>query len=278
MRHFVYNVRKAFALSEANVRGNGCKVYWWNGRVNFGDLLTPELMRHFGRTPIHTFPGQHGEQDWVMVGSLLEMLSPEYEGNILGTGLIAESTCRFLRARIWSVRGPHTRRRLGLAPSTSVGDPGLLSDRLIRSRPESTHLVGLVPHYADKRHDWISTFSRNHPRQVLVIDVEREPRKVIADIARCRMIASSSLHGLIVADALHIPNTWLGLSDEVVGKGFKFSDYNAAIGTSQRPIDCGELRTLVELERAMSRKDVDAIEQVKAQIETTILEALTQTR
>ena len=59
---------------------------------------------------------------------------------------------------------------------------------------------------------------------------------VIHEIAKCEHILSSSLHGLVVADALGIPNGWIKLSDRVVGDGFKFKDYGTAIKRKHSPI------------------------------------------
>jgi pyruvyltransferase len=39
------------------------------------------------------------------------------------------------------------------------------------------------------------------------------------------MIASSSLHGLILADAYGIPNVWMCLNKDTGGGEFKFKDY-----------------------------------------------------
>lgn len=40
----------------------------------------------------------------------------------------------------------------------------------------------------------------------------------------CKYIISSSLHGLICADSICIPNRWIKLS-ELLGSDFKFHDY-----------------------------------------------------
>jgi pyruvyltransferase len=124
-----------------------------------------------------------------------------------------------------------------------------LSDRLLTKPPKKDHLLGLIPHYVDKASEWIHQFMSNHPKQVLLIDVERPAKQVIEDIGRCRMIASSSLHGIIVADAFHIPNVWLEISTDVAGGGFKFYDYNSSIRADQKAIRCRDLKDIASIGR-----------------------------
>jgi pyruvyltransferase len=57
---------------------------------------------------------------------------------------------------------------------------------------------------------------------------------VIRDLMSCRAIASSSLHGLILADAYGLPNAWLdsdagGGGSRPGGGEFKFYDYFASV-------------------------------------------------
>ena len=59
-------------------------------------------------------------------------------------------------------------------------------------------------------------------------------RQVIKEIVECEMIISSSLHGLILSDAYHIPNIWIKFSDETFDGSFKYLDYFASV---KRPID-----------------------------------------
>ncbi|HQA91106.1 MAG TPA: hypothetical protein PK316_15725, partial [Sedimentisphaerales bacterium] len=52
----------------------------------------------------------------------------------------------------------------------------------------------------------------------------------------CECVLSSSLHGLIVADAFGVPNAWLKLSDKVRGNDFKFRDYYSVYDLDEKVI------------------------------------------
>jgi pyruvyltransferase len=60
---------------------------------------------------------------------------------------------------------------------------------------------------------------------------------VLTEIAQCRCILSSSLHGLIAADSFHIPNLHIVFSDRPLGDGYKFDDYYSAYGVQHSPRD-----------------------------------------
>ena len=86
-------------------------------------------------------------------------------------------------------------------------------------RAEKRFEVGVVPHYVDR-----DAVRVNDP-SVTIIDVRSDWRSVIEQIAECETIPSSSLHGLIVAEAYRIPALWTTITDKVAGEGFKFRDY-----------------------------------------------------
>jgi len=50
---------------------------------------------------------------------------------------------------------------------------------------------------------------------------------------QCRTIVSSSLHGLVVADSLGIPNMRMICSDRIRGGDYKYDDYYSAFGMTE---------------------------------------------
>jgi pyruvyltransferase len=121
------------------------------------------------------------------------------------------------------VRGKLTAKRIGVK-DIPFGDPLLLWQTVKQPR----YKLGIVPHYVDFSEESIWEFARKH-EEVLVIDMLA--RDAAERIASCENILSSALHGLVVADALEIPNLWTLFSDnKVVGHGFKFRDYYSAFG------------------------------------------------
>jgi len=201
--------------------------YWWRGRPNFGDLLTPLLLAHFADLQVVWAPV--AEASFVCVGSVLEHLPQGWSGTILGSGkLKAESQIDLSRARVLALRGPLTAQCVkGVRRGFVLGDAGLLADELVPV-VEKKHALGLVPHWSDTTLEHRPEFQRYAP---VVIRPSEDPLEVIRKIGECRKIISSSLHGIIVADAFGIPRR-IEMTERFAKEGgdFKFRDHCAAVG------------------------------------------------
>jgi pyruvyltransferase len=117
---------------------------------------------------------------------------------------------------------------LGIECPEVYGDPALLLPMFFNPKVEKRFAVGLIPHYADKGHPWLER-QRRDP-QVRIIDVQGGIQQFVAEVKACELIVSSSLHGLICADAYGIPNAWVMFSELILGGAFKFRDYRLSIG------------------------------------------------
>jgi pyruvyltransferase len=84
--------------------------------------------------------------------------------------------------------------------------------------------------------------------EVKIIDIEKPINDVVDQICSCRFIASSSLHGIIMADAYKVPSAWLEFSEGVVGSGFKFRDYFASVGRDdEMPLKVNDKTTIDDI-------------------------------
>jgi hypothetical protein len=88
-------------------------------------------------------------------------------------------------------------------------------------RPALQNKIALVPHYAHRKH-----FAKLDTAALHVVDVRDKPGRVIDQIAGASCCISTSLHGLVVAQAYGIPWVWLRLTDApLLGGDFKFEDF-----------------------------------------------------
>lgn len=204
------------------------KVYYWKGKKNFGDLLAPLLIKRF--THLSSEWTEAKDSQLIMVGSILEHVPKEWNGVIAGCGKLHENTVLdFPNAKILAVRGPLTAK--GLKGNIVLADPGLLADELVGYKDKQYDL-GIVPHWTDTTLEHDPRFKKYSPK---IIRVSDDPLKVIAEIASCKKIISSSLHGIIIADAYGIPRR-IEISPRVLshphqeGGLFKWHDYSASVG------------------------------------------------
>lgn len=262
----IVNSGKAFFTDK------GVRVYWWANKKNFGDLLTPELLRQYNFIPIWK---PISKSNIVGVGSLIQMAPENYAGTILGSGLISDTTLRIPNAKIAAVRGELTKKNLDLPQQTNTGDLGLLAPKLIKHHTiAKKYEVGLVPHYVDKMHPFINQCQTYYGDSLLLIDVQDSAENVTRNISQCNLIVSSSLHGIIVADSLNIPNIWIKLSSDVIGDGYKFHDYNSSIDYEQQPFNVFNSTSVKKLESKISNKSFETIKNKSEQLEKIFLQTI----
>ena len=203
-------------------------TFWWRGVPNFGDVLARDLVQRLTGRSVRWTPVE--QADLVVVGSIASMLPPGWTGTVLGIGTARPEPVDLSRARVLALRGHLTAHasELPMGTTPALGDPGLLADVILDRVPSPRHAVGVVAHWQDRelRRQWPSG---------LHIDVRREPEYVIRQIAQCERIVSSSLHGIIVADALGIERRWETFA-KVQGGGHKFRDHASVVG----PFEPGE--------------------------------------
>lgn len=253
-----YNIHLNNTFSK--FKKNNINAYWCRAN-NFGDWLTPVLLKHYGLTPIFTCAY---DAHIISVGSIMEQIPHLYKGNILGTGMITNtSNLSFPEANIIGVRGYLTKKSLNLNNTIVYGDPGLLISRIIPPKVSiKKYKVGILPHISDKYTNPIKQFSNK--KNIKVIDPQQSPINVAKEIRTCSHILSSSLHGLIFADSYGIPNRRIVITGRLTGGDFKFNDYYSLLNVHELPIS--DLKGDESLEKLISYSNIKnqkVIEQIK---------------
>lgn len=207
-------------------RGNG---------LNFGDELAPYLLTTLSRRPVvYASARTPGTEVFLTVGSVLTRAGRDTV--VWGSGMLSQDHPPPARgSKILAVRGPLSfeavTERVGHEePNVPFGDPALLLGLLFPDKIRPKYKLGVVAHYVDEKA--VSRIvSQKRPRGIRQISISTDDvDSFVAAIKSCGVILSSSLHGLIVANALGRPAIWAKFSDRVLGDGFKFRDYGASVG------------------------------------------------
>lgn len=252
---------------EGIIKGNAIRAYWYRDIRNFGDLLTPTLLRHFGFTPIHTYPLN---AEMISVGSILEHADESFAGTILGSGFIFEhSRMELPQAHVLSVRGALTRERLGSRHRNALlGDPGLLAPLLLSVRNPKRYTIGIIPQHVNLNPSYLHEITAKYRKFIKVINVINDPLTVVEAMAECEHILSASLHGLVVADALGIPSGWIA-EQSLLGGRFKFDDYYSALGVDNlNPSVLRGDETLSQLITYTTTQSTDSVSELQGRIQT----------
>jgi pyruvyltransferase len=258
------------------------KAYWYRsgrGGANFGDRLTPLLLHHFG-IRCEWAPPERAEL--IGIGSVLEKVPQDFRGLIWSSGFIHEnSRAHFLNAQVLGLRGKLTQERSEINSVTPplLGDAGLLCEEFYVSRPKRYEL-GVIPHYVDADDPFVQQLAGSS-RDITIVNICDEPREVIRAVSECKHVISSSLHGLILADSLNIPNCWLELNhgrQHVAGQGFKYRDYYSVFDLEPKPLHLTMDTTLGDVLSLMAGYTRPGITEVKTGLRKSVEKIRSQLR
>lgn len=234
-------------------------AYWWDGHPNFGDTLTPWLLPHYGVIPVYREP-RHSRLSGV--GSVLEFMPDDFNGVVWGSGLMNDREHALPAATPLAVRGPLTAERLGLTEKVAFGDPGILVSRHI-ARPTARAAIVAVPHGHHRNHEGLARLLRSEPGRVRIANVHQGAHGAVREISAGQVVLTTSLHGLITADAYGIPAVWTMLEPALEGADFKFRDYEATVVPGRsRFVAFDDLRTLDDVTRFAVSADADRVRTV----------------
>ncbi len=248
------------------------RIFVWNGVNNMGDQLNYLIMKSLKIRHMNT---HFSRCNFIAIGSLLDQFfltrddRPKTQNpvKVWGSGFLAHpgefggdaaapeqfaAPMEFaaLRGKLSKERCEKILgRELG---DIALGDPGLLIKRFFdTSGIRKEYDVGFVPHHSE-----LAAFEESAQRlkkhSSVVIDATRNMSEVLRKIAACRVIVSSGLHGLIVADSFGIPNRRMILSQKPVVSDFKFADYDSVFTTPAMP-------PLHPLKQPVTDDQIDAI-------------------
>ena len=167
---------------------------------------------------------------------------------IYGTGFISSDNFQnesYVRnIKIKAIRGNVSLQRIkknGIKVSDKVilADPGILAPFLLNLKNKKDwnyqieYDLCVIPHYVDSKNILIKR--RIHINNSIILNINRNPFKFITSLLKCKNILSSSLHGLIVADSLGIPNMRMVVSHKIKGRDYKYKDYYSAYNLKLPP-------------------------------------------
>lgn len=200
----------------------------WGDDINYWFLreIINEPFRLYNESPLAF---RRNYTNYLVIGSTISLLSKS-SSIVWGAGCISDKIpLPAVPKEITAVRGPLTRKyllSLGIDCPEVYGDPALLLPLHYRPNSDKKYKLGLIQHVSEK------------PVQIegchsISLSVYKRWTDVIDEICSCEAIASSSLHGLILAEAYRIPNVWLS-SPDLFGGVFKFHDFFQSLGSDRK--------------------------------------------
>lgn len=265
MKHIIVKTLHPFAnkfilLDPKNkVKKNRVNLNYWDGKPNLGDAISPvvvEYMLSLKNLSLNT-PVKNTKHLYA-IGSVIT--AGIQDCTIWGSGILYTTLGYRIKNRdldIRSVRGPMTRTVLmeyGYKVPEIYGDPAILMPEIYNHKDvKKTHKYGIVMHKNGSKHfDDLKALNNSYK----FIDIKTcDYKQFIDDLLSVEYVVSSSLHGIILAEAYGIPAILVQPEFSL----FKYYDWYISTGRTDFPI----LQTLNDLEKVEFPKVPDFSEMRK---------------
>jgi pyruvyltransferase len=192
------------------------KIYQCDGNKNVGDTLTKPLIENILNTRTQNVSANYSSK-LLGVGSIISWALKEND-IVWGSGLIKNEKYNVPKCKILALRGKLTAKNLSSSCDT-LSDPAILLPLIYNPKIEKKYKIGIIEHYIDQGRYSGSGYK---------INVIQNWKNFIEEVKSCENILSSSLHGLIIAEAYGIPCQRLVISNNIIGGDYKFIDYLSA--------------------------------------------------
>jgi pyruvyltransferase len=204
-------------------------LLYYSNVKNFGDQLSPFIIDSLIDKKKYKLVHNQKECKINLVGIGSYIHHAVNDSFIFGSGVRTnpskEGWHKYNNLKVCAVRGPLSKEFLNakkIHVPCVFGDPALLLPKFYKPiiNNNLNEKIGLIPHISN--YSYYSKLKLDD--KFHLISPIGELKDIINQLCSCKYIISSSLHGLICADAYNIPNLWL---DEIkLPEGdFKFKDY-----------------------------------------------------
>lgn len=227
------------------------ELHYCAGIRNFGDELSPYLISKITGRKVSPASSSEG---LYAIGSLLTYEALRSNCVVWGTGTLhhddlkkavrlfplTRSIPKFIKrltspevikADFRAVRGPLTRKAIlkegGKCPEI-YGDPAIIMPRFYAPKVSTNYKAGLILHHTQETtvtHE-LATACGFHPISINRVG-NAQLEAFIDEVCSCQKVFSTSLHGVILAQAYGIPAQWIQIKGTPIHRdaNHKFADY-----------------------------------------------------
>lgn len=220
-------------------------LHYWINKKNFGDELSKYIVQKISEKKV-VYVRKNKHKKLLAIGSLIDRESAYSDSDIWGSGCLQQNALtkikyfpigRYIKqlfspkSRVHAVRGPLSRKLLvdaGFFVPEVYGDPAILTPIFYQPRSTLSNDIGVILHQTHETPEAAQIIKRMGLRLISIYrEGDNEIEEFIDEVASCRKVFSTSLHGVIIAQAYGVPAQWLRIANQPIhaDEEFKFHDY-----------------------------------------------------